>query len=72
MNDVTFKPEEDGGVILCAKCGLPMKNKRVTLSYLGHSVSTEMLCCECCGQVYLPSDHERGKMDEAEQILGDS
>jgi hypothetical protein len=71
MKDVTVIPEEDGKVIICAKCDLPMKNKRITLSYLGSSISAEMPCCENCGQVYFPVSHECCVIEEVEQPLAE-
>lgn len=59
------------GKLICGKCRVPLEPKKVTLEYLGHTVSQEFPCCPVCSQIYIPEETVRGKMHEVEIMLED-
>lgn len=57
--------------LTCVRCGVLMKVRSVTLSYLGHKFTAQVPQCEECGQVYLSEELVRGKIAEVEELLED-
>lgn len=55
--------------LICYRCSVPLEEKKVTFSYLGHNFFADMPCCPVCGQVYISKDAVRGKMAEVEKEL---
>jgi hypothetical protein len=48
-----------------------LKARRTVFSYLGNSLTHEVLCCPKCGQVFIPAELADGKMAEAEKLMED-
>ncbi len=57
--------------LICAKCGVEMRQGSVKASYLGSEFPIELLKCPSCGMVYVPESLALGKMLEVEQALED-
>jgi hypothetical protein len=55
----------------CGKCKEDLVKKRTAFSYLGHTFSTEVMCCPKCGKVFIPKELAEGKMAAVEQELED-
>ena len=45
--------------------------KKTVFSYLGHTVSHEVLTCPKCGKVFIPEELAEGRMAEVEEQLED-
>lgn len=63
--------ESEGEELYCALCGVPLRSRRIELSYLGHTFGVEVPCCPECGQKYIPRSLAQGKMAEVETLLED-
>lgn len=57
--------------IQCGRCQIPLEYGKRDLNYQRQSISTEVLRCPKCGQVYLPESLVKGKMFEVEKALED-
>lgn len=55
--------------MICCKCNREMLLAKVTFQYMGFYFSAEMPRCPDCGQVYIPEETVRGKMQEVEMEL---
>jgi hypothetical protein len=53
----------------CAKCNKELVIRNKVFSYLGHSVSHEVLACPGCGKVFISEELAEGKMAEVEEQL---
>ena len=56
---------------ICAKCGAVLAPKKKIFSYMGTTVSHEVLGCPVCGMVFISKQLADGKMTEIEQMLED-
>lgn len=57
--------------LVCDKCGVPLEEKKVTLTYLEHQITHPLPCCPVCGQVYITEELASGRMHEVETMLED-
>ncbi len=48
-----------------------MTPAKAYFSYLDHSFHTDLLRCPRCGQVFIPEELVKGKMQEVEMALED-
>ena len=55
----------------CRSCNKELVAKKTVFSYLGHTVSHEVLTCPKCGKVLIPEELAEGKMAEIEEQLED-
>ena len=57
--------------MLCARCGVPLEERTVFFTYLGHSFRKEIPACPLCGQPYVPEELALGTMADVEKELED-
>ena len=57
--------------IICAKCKVPLVNKKARFLYLGHEMHSEVPRCPKCGQIYLSEELVRGRIADVEASLED-
>ena len=57
--------------MICFRCQKKLEPSKVYLSYLGHSFFADLLKCPGCGEVYIPEDLVRRRINEAEKQLED-
>ena len=55
--------------VKCFECGLTLAEKERTLIYLGREFSYKILCCQKCGQVFVPEELAKGRMKQVEMML---
>ncbi len=55
----------------CARCGVPLEPREISVSYLGSAFPVELLRCPKCGQTLVSEDLALGKMIEVEKQLED-
>ena len=55
----------------CAKCGVPLVNKRTVFNYMGRSFGHEVPICPKCGKVFISKELAKGRMAEVEQLMED-
>ncbi|HWQ79470.1 MAG TPA: hypothetical protein VN381_11660 [Anaerovoracaceae bacterium] len=55
--------------LLCCKCNLPLELGKQELRYQKQTISTNLLKCPKCGQIYISEVLTKGKMFEVEKAL---
>jgi predicted nucleic acid-binding Zn-ribbon protein len=63
--------ESEKRIWKCGTCKEELVMKKTVFSYLGHTVSNEVLTCPKCGRVFIPEELAEGKMAEVEEQLED-
>lgn len=56
---------------LCAKCGVPLEQKKVIFRYMGRSFGHEVPTCPRCGKVFISKELAQGKMAQVEALMED-
>ncbi|MDD4366007.1 MAG: hypothetical protein PHF19_09715 [Synergistales bacterium] len=62
---------EESRKLICSRCQVEMTPAKAYFSYLDHSFHTDLLRCPRCGQVFIPEELVKGKMQEVEMALED-
>ncbi|MFA5638009.1 MAG: DVU_1557 family redox protein [Anaerovoracaceae bacterium] len=57
--------------IICEKCNVEMVILEADFSYLKRSFRHPVYRCPSCGQVYIPEELAKGRMQEVETLLED-
>ena len=57
--------------MLCARCGVPLVPRSVTLSYMNSAFPVELPACPICGTIYIPEELATGKILHVERSLED-
>jgi hypothetical protein len=57
--------------IICDRCGIPLSNREIALSYMGYEFKAHVPHCPQCGQPYIDEELVRGRMLEVERALED-
>lgn len=57
--------------IICYQCQKELAPAKTQLSYLGISLTADILRCPKCGQVYIPEDLAKGRIAAVETQLED-
>ncbi len=57
--------------LLCARCGVPLEERPISLTYLGHRFPKKLPVCPLCGQPYVSEELATGPMAEIEKELED-
>lgn len=57
--------------LLCGQCHIPLADKTVHFTYLGHAFSAELPCCPRCGQVYISEELVNSRIAQVEMTLED-
>lgn len=55
----------------CGICRETLTPKKTTFTYMGRTVSHDVLRCPKCGRVFITQDLAEGKMAEVEEQLED-
>jgi RNase P subunit RPR2 len=55
--------------MICHKCRIPLTYGKTEFHYLGHSFSADVLRCAKCGQVFIPEETAKGRMNEVEMMF---
>ncbi len=61
----------DRRTLVCAKCGVPLREAPVTFKYLDHEFRADMPKCPQCGETYISEELVMGKMHDVETELED-
>ncbi len=61
----------DPGEWVCGRCGCPLEQKTLPVTYLGSAFDVSLPYCPVCGQTLVPQSLARGKMLEVEGLLED-
>lgn len=57
--------------MICVKCDRELEASKVNLEYLGHRITQEFLVCPSCGNLFIPEDIVKDKMQKVEIELED-
>ena len=55
--------------MICNKCRIPLTYRKTEFQYMGHSFSADVLRCTECGQVFIPEETVKGRMNEVEMVF---
>lgn len=64
-----YTPDE--GDWTCARCGCPLAQKTLAVTYLGSAFDVSLPVCPQCGLTLVPKSLALGKMAEVETLLED-
>jgi uncharacterized protein with PIN domain len=62
---------ESKQTLICDRCKAELELMDAQFNYLKRSFRHKVLRCPTCGQVYIPEELARGRMQEVEQTLED-
>jgi uncharacterized C2H2 Zn-finger protein len=75
MSDDTVKKYDTGldlsDEMRCARCGVALTLRQVTLGYLNSSFPVELPACPGCGMIFIPEELAIGRMLHVEKSLED-
>lgn len=55
----------------CARCGCPLEQKKMAVTYMGSAFDVSLPQCPKCGLTMVPKSLAQGKMLEVEALLED-
>ena len=55
----------------CARCGVPLEEKKIIFTYMGRSFGHEVPACPKCGKVFISRELAQGRMAEVEALMED-
>ncbi len=62
---------EGDRTLICHRCKVKLVKAQTSFEYLGHSFHSDMLRCPRCGQVFIPEEIVKGRINEVEMMLED-
>ena len=57
--------------VICGRCQIRLAPAEVSLSYMKHNFSAEVLQCPACKEVFISEELARGRIAEVEMELED-
>lgn len=57
--------------LVCGRCAVPLEERPISLSYLGHSFQKKVPVCPRCGQPYISEELATGPIADVEKELED-
>lgn len=55
--------------LVCARCGVGLKEKEISFSYLDHRFTHTLPACPSCGQVFLSEELVNGRVADLEKVF---